>query len=223
MEEKSTKPQSTQSPSNKWDNIPIFLKAISGFNSCLTVSATSAIFIWSIHVSVSKGIATWPGIITALIMMAGPIIIAWSFVNARGIITTILPQQDESGNVVPGSAQVAPTEVKLPVPIPIVTADDVAFERELVGPVAVMLRAIAGATSTHVICFCSLLFTWTIHDSMLSGRHLPSDSELLLVVVGPVVTSWNFVRASMMLSTVMQGASGLNRYRTKLAAFIQPK
>lgn len=220
MEKKSTKPANTQSQVSKWDSIPISLKALSGFNSCLTVSATSAIFIWSIHISVSRGISTWPGILTALIMMAGPIIIAWSFVNARGIITTILHQPDDEGN---GGPQVVTTEVKVPIPMPIVTADDVAFERELMGPVAVMLRAIAGAVSTHVICFCSLLFTWTIHDAMLSGKHLPSDAELLLVVIGPVVTSWNFVRASMMLSTVMQGASNIKKYRSKLAEFIQPK
>lgn len=217
MEKTSTEQPNIQSKVNHWDKFPIGLKAISGFSSCVTVNAESAIFILSIHLSVTAGVATWPGIITALIMMVGPIIIAWNFVNARAIITTILTPSDEEGG--------KPVEQQVKVPqIPsIVTATDFAIERELVGPTSVILRAVAGAISTHVICFCSLLFTWTIHESMIAGKPLPSNTELLLVVIGPVVTSWNFVRASATINTVMQGANKIEKYRTKLASWIQPK
>ncbi|UQT02803.1 hypothetical protein YUBABA_00300 [Serratia phage vB_SmaM-Yubaba] len=218
MEKTSIKPPNIQNDIKRWDKFPIALKAISGFSSCITVNAESAIFILSIHLSVTGGVSTWPGILTALIMMMGPIIIAWNFVNARAIITTILTSPEDN----PGGEPVAKQIVVPQIPS-IVTANDFAIERELVGPTSVILRAIAGAVSTHVICFCSLLFTWTIHDSMISGKPLPSNSELLLVVIGPVVTSWNFVRASATINTVIQGANKLEKFRTKLASWIQPK
>lgn len=202
-----------------WDRIPIILKALSGFNSCVTVSVTSAIFIWSIHISVTSGIGGWPGIASAVLMMIGPIIIAWNFVNAKSIITTILVQNPDDSADTEG----VPRQVVVPAATAIVTENDIAVERELVGPTTVILRAIAGAFSTHVICFCSLLFTWTIHDSMIAGKALPSNSELFMVVVGPIVTSWNFVRASATLSTVMQGTSAITKWRNKLAGMLATK
>lgn len=202
-----------------WDRIPIILKALSGFNSCVTVSVTSAIFIWSIHISVTSGIGDWPGIASAVLMMIGPIIIAWNFVNAKSIITTILVQNPDDSSDTEG----VPRQVVVPAATAIVTESDIAVERELVGPTTVILRAIAGAFSTHVICFCSLLFTWTIHDSMIAGKALPSNSELFMVVVGPIVTSWNFVRASATLSTVMQGTSAITKWRNKLAGMLATK
>lgn len=209
---------SVETEVHPWDRIPIVLKALSGFNSCMTVSVTSAIFIWSIHLTVSTGIGSWPGIATALIMMIGPIIIAWNFVNARSIITTILTQSPDGPD-----AEAVPKQVIVPTATPIITESDIAVEREIVGPTTVILRAIAGAFSTHIICFCSLLFTWTIHEAMVGGKALPSNSELFMVVVGPIVTSWNFVRASATLSTVMQGTSAISKWRNKLAGMLATK
>lgn len=214
MEKKLTKPVNTpKSDISNFDRIPILLKGLAGFDSCITVSITSAIFIYSIHVSITTGVATWPGIFTALIMLAGPVIIAWNFVNAKGIITTILPKD----------GTVEEIEVAIPKAIPIMTPDDVAFERELMGHTSVILRAIAGFISTHVICYCSLLFTLTIHQAMINGKTLPGDAELLLIVIGPVVTSWNFVRAGATLSTVMSGANNIHNFREKMAKIIMPK
>lgn len=214
MEKISTKRTSIlKSDTFHFDRWPIVLKGLAGFLSCITVSITSAIFIYSIHLSITSGIATWPGLITAMIMLAGPVIIAWNFVNAKGIITTILPKEGEEGGV----------QIPVPKAIPIMRAEDVAFERELMGTTSVFLRAIAGFTSTSVICYCSLLFTLTIHQAMITGKTLPTDGELLLVVIGPVVTSWNFVRAGATLSSVMQGASNFSNFRKKLAGIIQPK
>lgn len=213
MVKKLTKPANTpKSDVERIDRVPIVLKGLAGFNSCLTVSTTSAIFIYSIHVSITSGVATWPGLITALIMLAGPVIIAWNFVNAKGIITTILPKDGEVGEV----------EIAVPKNIPLMTPEDVAFERELMGHTSVLLRAIAGFISTHVICYCSLLFTLTIHQAMITGKPLPGDGELLLIVIGPVVTSWNFVRAGAILSTVMSGASNIHNVREKLSNIIKP-
>lgn len=199
-----------------WDRIPIILKAISGFNSCLTVSAMSALFIWAVHLGVTKGTADWPGPITCILMIIGPIIIALNFVNARSVITTIvesgkLSEEDESQNVIP---------VEIPVATKLITEKDIAIEREITGPTTVLLRAIAGATSTHVICGCSLLFTWTIHDTMVLGRSLPGDIQLFMVVVGPIITSWNFVSANATLSAVINGASVIDRWRNKFSRLL---
>lgn len=214
MEKISTKLTSTlKSDTFRFDRWPVVLKGLAGFLSCLTVSTTSAIFIYSIHLSITSNVATWPGLLTALIMLAGPVIIAWNFVNAKGIITTILPKEGEVGE----------REIPVPKTIPIMTPEDVAFERELMGHTSVFLRAIAGFISTNVICYCSLLFTWTIHQAMITGKPLPTDGELLLVVIGPVVTSWNFVRAGATISSVVQGAGNLHRFREKLATIIHPK
>lgn len=195
-----------------WDRIPIILKGVSGFNSCLTVSIMSAVFIYSVHLAIVSGAGDWPGFITMVLMVIGPIIIALNFVNARSIITTIISH--EEGVTDKGTA---PTEVQIPPASPIVSAMDIAIEREVTGPTTTLLRAIAGAISTHVICFCSLLFTWTIHVAMIGGHRLPGDGELFMVVVGPIITSWSFVRANATLSTVIDGASALDRWRNKMA------
>lgn len=198
-----------------WDRIPLILKSISGFNSCLTVSVMSVIFIWSAHISVSKSISDWPGIITLTLMVVGPIIIALNFVNAKSVIGTILSKANEEGENV--------TKIEIPSATGIVTEDDIAVERELTGPTTVILRAIAGFVAVHVICFCSLLFTWTIHNSMLSGYHLPANMQLFMVVVGPIITSWNFVRANATLNAVIKGATELEHWRDRLANVIATK
>lgn len=203
-----------------WDRIPIVLKSIAGFNSCLTVSAMTLIFIWSIHLSVSKQIGDWPGIIATILMTSGPIIIALNFVNAKSIIGVILSRDGENASPpdIPGEGD--NNTIEIPSAIPIVTEDDIAVQREIVGPTNVISQALAGFIATHVICFCSLLFTWTIHDAMINGHRLPGDVQLFMVVIGPVLTSWNFVRANATLTTVIQGASAIDRFRDKLAGLL---
>lgn len=197
-----------------WDRIPIILKSISGFNSCLTVSVMSVIFIWSVHISVSKSLSDWPGVITFSLMIGGPMIIALNFVNAKSVIGTILAKSNDQPEGSP-----SPT-IEIPSATAIVTEDDIAVEREIIGPTTVILRAVAGFTATHVICFCSLLFTWTIHNSMIIGYRLPGDMQLFMVVIGPIITSWNFVRANATLTAVIQGASAIDRIRNKLAGVL---
>lgn len=195
------------------DKMPIMLKAISGFNSCMTVSITSAIFIWSVHIAIANGKSTWPDVPTAVIMMTGPIIIAWNFVNARLMINSVISyDQTQKEQEAKNEDDEETPVIKHPL-----MAGAGAIERELIGAPAMILRAIAGTVSVHVICFCSLLFTWTIHDALINGKPLPSDYELLLVVVGPVITSWNFVRASVTLDSVIKSAGMINRARNKLA------
>ncbi len=146
------------------------------------------------------------------LMIIGPIIMAWSFNNARSIISTILISAD--------GEEAVPTKVVVPQATPIITEDDIAIERGVVGRLGVALRYLAGCISTHVICACSLLFTWTIHSAYVNGGALPSNSELFMVVVGPIVTCWNFVRATATLSTVIQGASQFDKWRNKFAGWI---
>lgn len=201
-----------------WDRIPIILKSLSGFSSCITVATMSVVFILSVNNAVDNNVGDWPSLGQMFLMMMGPIIIAWNFVNARSIITTILTHTGEE-------AVEKPKEQKVVIPTnsPIITESDFALERELVGPATVILRAIAGCFATHVICFCSLVFTWTVHIALSEGRPMPSDLKLFLIVIGPIVTSWNFVRASSTLTAVMAGSSALERFRGKIADAISPK
>lgn len=203
----------------KWDKFPLYLRSVSGFNSCVTVATTSAIFIWSINEAAKVGMMSWMSVseFQMFIMMMGPIIMAWNFVNAKSIITTILtPDGKEDGSV----KEV--TRVVVPQNTAVFTESDIAIEREMFGGATVMLRAIAGFISTQVICFCSLLFTWTIHDAMVAGFELPSGTKLTLVVIGPIITSWNFVKASNTLSAVMAGTSAIEKFRTKAANILMP-
>lgn len=218
----------TQYEVKPWDRIPVVLRAVSGFNSCLTVSAMSVIFIWSVHLSVTTGKSGWPEFFTGLLMIIGPIIITVNFVNAKSIIATIVgvtePLDDREvseGTTIP---EQPPVTVAAPAP-GIVSQHDIAFEREIVGPTTVLLRAVAGAISTHVICFCSLLFTWTIHDMMLLGNELPTDPQLFLIVIGPIITSWSFVRANATLNAVIKGTTAIEVWRNRLASILstQPK
>lgn len=209
-----------------WDKVPIILKAISGFNSCLTVSAMSVLFIWSIHIGITTNKTDWPGFITWLLMCIGPIIITLNFVNARSIITTMVgsPSTDENEeSVIENNDDSRVGNVVIPPAVGLISARDIAFEREIVGPTTVIMRAIAGFISTHVICFCSLLFTWTIHETMIVGHTLPGDPQLFMVVIGPIITSWNFVRANATLSTVIHGASQLDKWRDRIGDFISTK
>lgn len=198
-----------------YDKVALFMRNISGFSSCLTVCMISFIFVMSIHLGVTQHDRGYPGFTTLTLMIIGPIIMAWSFNNARSIISTILVAADKGG-------EETTQTVVIPKATPIITEEDIAIERGIVGRLGVGMRYFAGCISTHIICWCSLVFTWTIHISYTTDGVLPSNSQLFLVVVGPIVTSWNFVRASATLSTVIQGASQLDKWRGKVAGWISP-
>lgn len=199
-----------------YDRAALFLRNISGFSSCMTVCVISMIFVWSVHIGVSEYHRGYPGLFAMTIMIIGPIIMAWNFNNAKSIISTILISVDGD------QSDVEQTKVAIPKAAPIITEEDIAIERGVVGRLGIALRYFAGCVSTHVICACSLLFTWTIHLAYANGGVLPSNSELFMVVIGPIVTSWNFVRATATLNTVIKGASQLDRWRSKLSGWIAP-
>ena len=103
-----------------------------------------------------------------------------------------------------------------------VTDNDIAIERELFGLSTVLMRAIAGCISVHVICFVSIVFTITIRQAAIDGKALPTDIEVLLAVIGPVITSWSFVRAANTLAVLMSSGNRLINLREKLADIIRP-
>lgn len=178
-------------------------------------------FIWAINESRRSGVSDWPGELQSFLMLAGPIILALHFVNAKTIITTILtPLGSEHDKMVDRQGEI--DKVEIPKSTPILTEQDVALEREVLGHTAVLLKAIAGFISTHVICYCSLLFTSTIQDALLLGKPLPSDLELFLVVVGPIITSWSFVKAGSTLGAVVTGVNSIARFRRWTANIIDP-
>lgn len=198
-----------------YDRIALFMRNISGFSSCLTVCMISFIFVISIHLAVTEHGRPYPSLVTMILMIIGPIIMAWSFNNAKSIISTILVSDN-------GSSEEVKQKVVVPKSTPIITEEDIAIERGVVGRLGVAMRYFAGCISTHIICWCSLIFTWTIHISYTVHNVLPSNMQLFMVVVGPIVTSWNFVRASATLSTVIQGASQLDKWRGRIASWISP-
>lgn len=200
------------------DRFPILLRTISGFNSCLTVNMTSCIFIWAINEAGRIGSGSWPDPMQMGLMIIGPIIMAWNFVNAKTIINTLVD------SAAPEDSEIKTKAKTSIVPkIPFITEQDIIVQKEIFGTGNVILRAIAGFISTHVICFCSLMFTLSIHTAFVQARELPSSSELFLVVVGPIITSWNFVRASNTLSAVISGTDAIKKFREKIANLLMPK
>lgn len=208
---------------NEYDWIPGVLRTASGFNSCITVGLTSLIFVMTIYHSVVETGKDWFDGTQIALMLCGPIVIAWNFTNAKSILATVLSVDDSELKEQEQTEAVPIQEVKIPQGAALITDQDVSLERELFGLSTVMLRAIAGCIAVHVICFVSIIFTLTIRDASITGKTLPGNVEILLAVVGPVITSWTFVRAVNTLSVLMQSKSRLIDFREKLAELIRPK
>ena len=199
-----------------YDWIPAVLRSTAGFNSCMTVAVTSIIFIMTIYHGVIENEKGWFNSVQMVLMLCGPVIIAWNFSNAKSILSTVLTIDDSE------TIEQTKKEIKIPQTAGVVTDNDIAIERELFGLSTVLMRAVAGCISVHVICFVSIVFTITIRQAAIDGKALPGDIEVLLAVIGPVITSWSFVRAANTLAVLMSSGSSLINLREKLADIIRP-
>lgn len=204
----------------KLDRLVVFLRSLSGFISCLTVAATSVGFIYTVQIAVTEMGKGWPEPTKVFLMMVGPVITAWHFVNARSIISTILSSVEEEKPKISGEDNAT---VIVPKQAPVVTQKDIAIEREICGNESVVMRAIAGAITTFAICVGSGMFAYTIHLAILKDIGYPDNVNIFLVVIGPIITSWNFVKASNTLSLVMNSTTAMDKFRDKLAEMIKPK
>lgn len=70
----------------KWT---LILRNFAGVVAVLVVCTTALFNSYTINQSVSK-YGEWPSELSMLIMMVGPIVVSWSWINASKIITTIL-------------------------------------------------------------------------------------------------------------------------------------
>ena len=199
-----------------YDWIPAVLRSTAGFNSCMTVAVTSIIFIMTIYHGVIENEMGWFNSVQMVLMLCGPVIIAWNFSNAKSILSTVLTI-DETETI-----EQTKKEIKIPQTAGVVTDNDIAIERELFGLSTVLMRAIAGCISVHAICFVSIVFTITIRQAVIEGKTLPSDIEVLISVLPPIITSWSFMRVSNTLAVIIAGGGKFAQFREKLAEAIKP-
>ena len=200
-----------------YDWIPVVLRSTAGFNSCMTVGVTSIIFIMTIYHGVIENEKGWFNSVQMVLMLCGPALLGWHFVNAKSILATVLSVDKEQHET-----NTSPKPLKIPGGTTLVTDKDIAIERELFGLSTVLMRAIAGCISVHAICFVSIVFTITIRQAVIEGKTLPSDIEVLISVLPPIITSWSFMRVSNTLAVIIAGGGKFAQFREKLAEVIKP-
>ena len=201
-----------------YDWIPAVLRSTAGFNSCITVGVTSLIFVMTIWHSVSSN-QGWFSPTQIAMMLSAPALLSWHFVNARSILATVLSVDQEE---LKDQEELPKKPLKIPGGAPLVTDTDIAVEREIFGLSTVIMRAVAGCISVHVICLVSIIFTLTIREAVMNGKVLPGDMEVLIAVLPPMITSWSFMRVANTLGVIISGGNKLEQFREKLANIIKP-
>ena len=113
-----------------------------------------------------------------------------------------------------------------------VTSDDdstvpltppVGIEREVLGKWTVFLRNFGGIVAVLVVSFMGVFNSYTIHISVSEHNIWPSEMSMFIMVVGPVLCSWQFMNVSKTLTTIFQGAGDFTRLRERAASIIAPK
>lgn len=222
---------------DRFDWIPMMLRTVSGFNSCVTVAVTSVIFMVTIRDAVLSSEIGWFNGWTIAMMAAGPVVITWHFTNAKGMIEKVLrtpiPTVEDSEVTEVKIAQNSLSAVeemtctsdchRIPSGANIITERDIGIERELFGLSTIILRALAGFISCHTICLGSIIYTFTIRSAVVTGGTMPGNIEVLVAIIGPIITSWSFMRAANTISVLISGTTALVKMRERLAAIISPK
>lgn len=96
------------------------------------------------------------------------------------------------------------------------------IEREVLGKWTVLLRNLGGILSVVVVCLMGLFNSYSIWVSVSQYNLWPSEMSMFIMVVGPVVVSWQFMNVSKTLTAIFSGADSLSRLRTKAAKIIAP-
>lgn len=159
----------------------------------------------------------WIGGLEILIMLMGPVIIAWNFVNVHSTLESVIQANTEQTE---GDQT---TSTRKCYPKGYITPNDAAMEREVFGTGTMLLRALVGFIAAHSICFTSLVYTWTIRTAVLGGKVMPGEFDILIAVIGPIITSWNFVRAANTINVLISGGTMIMNFRTWLSTVIAPK
>lgn len=98
----------------------------------------------------------------------------------------------------------------------------VGMEREILGKWTVFLRNFGGIVAVLVVSFMGVFNSYTIHISVSEHNLWPSEMSMFIMVVGPVLCSWQFMNVSKTLTTIFQGAGDLTKFRERVAGFIAP-
>lgn len=96
------------------------------------------------------------------------------------------------------------------------------IEREVLGKWTVLLRNLGGIIAVVVVSFMGVFNSYTIHVSVSQHDIWPSEMSMFIMVVGPVVVSWQFMNVSKTLTTIFGGASQFTKLRERVAGFIAP-
>lgn len=191
-------------------SFPNVMIAIGGFFSSITIISNTVLFIWTIHEIVINQGGSYPNPLKIFIMFIGPFITVIHFVNASSILVSMLKTINKSDSNEDYEILRYENEIKFR------NSDDVSFETEVFGKLFVTLRAIAGFLTVIGICIASFILTITIHQSATMGKSLPSDLVITIIVAGPILTSWTFMRAGTTINALLKN-SGLKEYLRKKA------
>lgn len=177
---------------NYFCSLPLHCRTLGGFFSVLTSSINSTIFSLAIYEAVLKSEIGYPDAPKIAIMVIGPLISALHFINASSVLTAIF-----SKNGLDNKEEMTPITVRSK------DCAEISLEREMYGDLNVLLRSMAGLLSCLVICLTSLMFTWVIHLGIIHGKGLPDFTQICISVVGPILTSWSFMRANTTIAQIM--------------------
>lgn len=193
--------------------IPIWLRGISGFVSALTSTAITVIFSLTIYEAVLKTEIGYPSATKIFIMLIGPLISSFQFINVTAILAAIVTHINDNEN----------RDVEEPPPIAVGLDAGATIEQKVYGNLTVLLRSIAGFICSMGICFASLTFTYVIHLGVIAGKGLPSDLEMAVVISGPIITSWTFMKAETTIKSLLKIDSFSKQIREKIHIFTAPK
>lgn len=165
---------------------PVVLRAFCGFLSAITSAVITVIFSLTIYESVLRSYLGYPEAFKTLIMVVGPLISTWQFVNINSTLSALFQEVNDKENEFNGKVKIANAGKG---------NKGESIEKQIYGGANVVLRSIAGLLCCLAINFASLLFTYVIHLSVLEGKDFPGNMIMLIIISGPIITSWAFMRA----------------------------
>lgn len=146
----------------------------------------------TIYVAVIENNMGFPGLYKTTLMMVATTISSWQFINVSSILAALLKVMNKE------------TNEELAAEVGVVTPSDVSVEHELFGTFNVLTRAIAGSLSCIAVCVFSLGFAYINYQSVLTNKVYAGELESTVVMVGPMIMSWTFMRASVTLKQVLK-------------------
>jgi len=96
------------------------------------------------------------------------------------------------------------------------------IEREVLGKWTVNLRNFGGIIAVLVVSFMGVFNSYTIHVSVSQHDIWPSEMSMFIMMVGPVLCSWQFMNVSKTLNTIFKGAGDFTKLREQAARIIAP-